>query len=74
MLSNDAEHGEHNRKTMDGWLREWAPRSIAAGRAMQPIWSQPGEKVVRFEESMERARNRFDERLTELNLDGKDLA
>ncbi len=41
---------------------------------MQPIWSQPGEKVIRFEESLEHARTRFDERLTELNLDGKDLA
>ncbi|MFZ0384397.1 MAG: aromatic/alkene monooxygenase hydroxylase subunit beta [Solirubrobacteraceae bacterium] len=74
MLADDDEHGEENRRTMQGWLNEWAPKSLAAGRAMQPIWSQPGEKVIRFEESLEHARARFDERLTELNLDGKDLA
>ena len=73
MLANDEEHGEHNRKTMDGWLREWTPRSIAAGRAMQPIWSQPGEKVIRFEDSMEHARRRFDEVLADLNLDAKEI-
>jgi propane monooxygenase small subunit len=74
MLADDNEHGEENRRTMQGWLNEWAPKSLAAGRALQPIWSQPGEKVIRFEESAEHARTRFDERLTELNLDGKDLA
>jgi propane monooxygenase small subunit len=73
MLANDETHGEHNRRTMDGWLREWAPRSIAAGRAMQPIWSQPGEKVIRFEESLERSRRRFEEILADLHLNGKEL-
>ena len=74
MLADDDEFGEENRRTMQGWLNEWAPKSLAAGRALQPIWSQPGEKVIRFEESAEHARTRFEERLTELNLDGKDLA
>jgi propane monooxygenase small subunit len=74
MLADDEKHGEENRRTMQGWLNEWAPKSLEAARTLQPIWSQPGEKVIRFEESMEHARTRFDERLTELNLDGKDLA
>jgi propane monooxygenase small subunit len=73
MLANDETHGEHNRKTMDGWLREWTPRSIAAGRAMQPIWSQPGEKVIRFEDSMEHSTRRFEEVLADLNLNAKEL-
>ena len=73
MLANDEEHGEHNRRTMDGWLREWTPRSIGAGRAMQPIWSQPGEKVIRFEESLEHARRRHQELLDEFNLEAKEL-
>ena len=73
LLAEDEEHGEHNRKTMDGWLREWAPRSIAAGRAMQPIWSQPGEKVIRFEESLEHARGRFNEILADFHLNAKEI-
>jgi propane monooxygenase small subunit len=74
MLANDETHGEHNRATMRGWLQEWAPTSLDAGRALQPIWSQPGEKVIRFEDSLEHCRRRFEEVLGELNLDAKDLA
>ena len=28
MLSNDSEHGEANRATMQGWLEQWAPVSV----------------------------------------------
>lgn len=73
MLSQDEKFGEQNRATMQGWLEEWTPRSIAAARALQPIWSQPGEKVIRFEQSLEHARARFAEVLGELNLDSKEL-
>jgi propane 2-monooxygenase small subunit len=73
MLANDEKHGEYNRKTMDGWLREWAPRSIEAGRALQPIWSQPGEKVIRFEDSLEHSQRRFEEVLADLHLNAKEL-
>jgi propane monooxygenase small subunit len=73
MLSDDEAHGDENRATMQSWLAEWTPRSIAAARALQPIWSQPGEKVIRFEESLERSHQRFTEVLGELNLDAKDL-
>jgi propane monooxygenase small subunit len=73
MLSSDEQFGEQNRATMQGWLKEWTPRSVSAARAMQPIWSQPGEKVIRFEESLEHSRGRFEEVLGELNLDPKDV-
>ena len=73
MLANDEKFGEENQATMQGWLEEWTPKSLAAGRAMQPIWSQPGEKFIRFEESLERSHQRFEEVLGELNLDAKDL-
>jgi propane monooxygenase small subunit len=73
MLAEDETHGEANRATMQSWLKEWTPRSVAAARAMQPIWSQPGEKFIRFEESLERSHHRFNELVGELNLDPKDL-
>lgn len=73
MLSDDERYGEENRATMQSWLSEWTPRSVAAARALQPIWSQPAEKVIRFEESLEHSRQRFTEMLGELNLDAKDL-
>ena len=40
---------------------------------MQPIWSQPGEKVIRFEDSLEHAQRRFDDLVGALNLQTKDL-
>jgi propane monooxygenase small subunit len=73
MLANDEQYGEENQATMRGWLKTWTPVSIAAARAMQPIWSQPGEKVIRFEESLEHSRRRFTEVLDALNLDTKEL-
>ncbi len=56
MLSDDAQHGEANRATMRSWLEAWTPVSVAAARTMQPAWSQPGEKVIRLEESLEHSR------------------
>jgi propane monooxygenase small subunit len=58
---------------MQGWLERWTPQSIAAGRTLQPVWSQPGEKVIRFEESLEHARRRFEEIVAELNLNAKEF-
>ncbi|MFZ0088853.1 MAG: hypothetical protein WAL63_05070 [Solirubrobacteraceae bacterium] len=52
-------------------MKEWTPQSVAAARAMQPIWSQPGEKVIRFEDSLEHSRRRFDEVLDHLDLNAK---
>jgi propane monooxygenase small subunit len=74
MLSEDEEHGEANRATMQSWLETWTPVSLSAARALQPIWSQPGEKVIRFEESLEHSRRRFAEVVGDLNLNAKELA
>jgi propane monooxygenase small subunit len=73
MLANDEKFGEENQATMQGWLQEWTPKSLAAGRTMQPIWSQPGEKVIRFEESLEHSEGRFDEILDEFHLNAKEI-
>jgi propane monooxygenase small subunit len=58
---------------MQSWLEQWTPVSIAAARTLQPIWSQPGEKVIRFEESLEHSRRRYAELLGDLGLDPKEL-
>jgi propane monooxygenase small subunit len=69
LLVADPEHSEANRAVLQQWLDEWVPRSIAAARQLQPVWSQVSEKVVTFEESLERARARFDELLDDLGLE-----
>jgi propane monooxygenase small subunit len=73
MLSEDEQHGEENRATMQTWLERWTPGSVSAARTLQPIWSQPGEKVIRFEESLEHSRRRYEELLADLRLDPKEL-
>jgi propane monooxygenase small subunit len=69
MLARDEEHGEANRAVMAGWLAEWTPVSVAAARRLQPVWSQPAEKAVRFEDSLERWTRRFEDLLSDIGLE-----
>jgi propane 2-monooxygenase small subunit len=61
MLADDEAHGAENKATMEGWLATYTPMAVAAGRNLQPIWSQVSEKVVRFEDSFDRSRGRFEQ-------------
>jgi propane monooxygenase small subunit len=69
MLADDEEHGAANRALMQGWLHEYVPRAVEAGRTMQPIWSQLSDKVIRFEDSFERSRGRLETLLGEIGLE-----
>jgi propane monooxygenase small subunit len=60
MLANDEAHGAENKATMQGWLDTYTPAAVNAARTLQPIWSQLSEKVVRFEDSFDRSRERFE--------------
>jgi propane monooxygenase small subunit len=44
------------------------PVSVAAARELQPVWSQVSEKVVNFEDSLDRAKLRFGDILDDLDL------
>jgi propane monooxygenase small subunit len=69
MLLNDPQYAAENRALLQEWLAIWVPRSIEAGRQLQPVWSQVSEKVVTFEESLERTKDRFRELLDGLGLE-----
>jgi len=69
MLSDDEAHGAENRQTMQRWLETWSAAAMAAARQLQPIWSQISEKVVRFEESMERSRGRLESMAGDIGLE-----
>ncbi len=60
MLTDDETHGPENKETMQRWLADYTPKAVNAGRTLQPIWSQPSEKVVRVQDSFERSRLRFE--------------
>jgi len=58
-LTEDREFADHNRELMQGWLSKWVPMALDAARKMQPLWSQPDAKPPRFEDSLDKAKNRF---------------
>jgi propane 2-monooxygenase small subunit len=68
-LTQDREFADHNKQLMNGWLQNWVPQALEAARTMQPMWSQPDAKPPRFEDSLDRAKNRFAGILSDLGLD-----
>jgi propane monooxygenase small subunit len=69
MLASDESNGTQNGTIMQGWLDKWAAEAMNAARHLQPIWSQISEKVIRFEESMERSRARLQIMADEIGLE-----
>lgn len=71
-LVRDAEHGEANREVLTVWAGRWLPRALDAARRLQPLWSRAEEKVIRFEDSLERAKDRYARLAEGLGLAGAD--
>src|SRR2546421_1335524 len=65
---NDKEFAEHNKEIMQGWLSKWVPQTLEAARTLQPLWSQPDFKPPRFEDGLDRAKNRFSGIVSDLGL------
>jgi propane monooxygenase small subunit len=68
LLANDKEHGTANQAVMQAWADKYARMSLNAARALQPIWSQPLVKPVKFEDSLDNSKARFAATLKALNL------
>jgi propane monooxygenase small subunit len=69
LLANDREFADHNNRTMNGWLANWVGLTIPAARALQPLWSQPDSKPVRFEDALDRVKSRFAGIVEDLGLE-----
>jgi propane monooxygenase small subunit len=75
LLTRDEKHGEANRAVLQEWLSVWVPRSLHAAAELQPIWSQPLERVVPFADSFAAAKDDLRRVLSDLSLDEpKELA
>jgi len=68
MLTDDETHANANQETMRGWLATYAPKAVDAARSLQPIWSQPSEKFVRFADSLDRSQERFEILLSNIGI------
>lgn len=69
ILTRDQEYGAVNEEVFAGWLKKWVPPALEASAALQPIWSQPAEKVRTFAESLDSAKQKFTQLLEEIGLD-----
>lgn len=69
LMVEDENYAEENKRLMRDWLGKWVPYSVAAARELQPIWSQPQVKAIRFEDSFDRVKTRFETILSELQLE-----
>jgi propane monooxygenase small subunit len=67
-LVSDQEHGRHNTEVLGGWLSEWIPVSLNAARSLAPVWDEPEQSPVDFEDSLARSRERLRETLGELKI------
>ncbi len=74
LLVNDAAHAEHNRQTLQEWLGRWTPPAVEAARRLQPLWSQPNQRLVRFEDSFGEADTQYRSQIRELGLDAPEEA
>ncbi|MEU0966067.1 aromatic/alkene monooxygenase hydroxylase subunit beta [Streptomyces sp. NPDC005917] len=68
LLLADGTYGAFNQALAQEWLERWVPVSLDAARRLQPLWSQPTEKPVRFEDSLDRAKERFARLAEDLGL------
>ena len=67
-LVDDSQHGAHNRGLLEEWLGAWAPLSLAAGQALEPLWSEPERTTETFDQAFDRARGRARGILDDLGL------
>jgi propane 2-monooxygenase small subunit len=67
-LTSDSQHAEVNKKLLGEWIADASEQGIRAARQLQPVWSQPPEKPVRFEDSLDRAKERMRGILADLDL------
>lgn len=68
MLTNDAEHGEANKKTMAGWLETHVPRCVEAIQQSRALWDSQKNDVVNFDASYREAVGRLETILKELGV------
>lgn len=69
ILAHDPTYAAQNKRTMQGWLKQYVPLCIEAVRQMQPIWSQPQVKRVQFTDAFDRAKNRISTTLSQIGVE-----
>jgi propane monooxygenase small subunit len=69
VLCNDPQHGAHNKVLFEHWARKHVALATKAAQNLQPIWSQPTSKPVRFADSFEAGKVRLKKIASEIGID-----
>jgi propane monooxygenase small subunit len=69
LFAADSAFGRENQKLMQEWLQQFLPRCLSAARTLQPIWSQPRVKAIRFDDALERAQERVQSILKSIQVE-----
>jgi propane monooxygenase small subunit len=69
ILAHDPTHADHNKRIMQGWLKQYVPLCVEAAHQLQPIWSQPRVKLVQFVDAFARAKNRISTTLSQIGVE-----
>ena len=68
MLTHDSEHGDANKKVMDGWLEKYVPLCLDAAAQLKTLWDEQGATDVEFGGAFDEAKGRFGDILVELEV------
>jgi propane 2-monooxygenase small subunit len=71
ILTQDQNHGEHNRKLLVQWAGTYGKLAIDAANQLQPMWSQPRVKIAQFNEAFDLAKNRLRAIAAEIGFDAR---
>ena len=69
VLCNDPQYAAHNKVLFEHWARKHVALATKAVQNLQPIWSQPTAKAVRFADSLEAGKVRLKKIASEIGFD-----
>ncbi|GGE29685.1 toluene hydroxylase [Marinithermofilum abyssi] len=65
---SDPIYGDNNKNVTQEWMKKYVPMCVEAANQLQPIWSQPRVKVSTFSDAYNRAKERFNSILGQINI------
>lgn len=68
VLLSDPDYGTTNRNAVEEWVEKYIPLSVAAAKALAPLWDIPKVKVTAFSDSYERAASKLLHNLSSLGI------
>ncbi len=69
VLLRDPEHGQGNKRVIEGWLTKWLPYTREAVQGLAPLFNIPAAKPHTFAQACERVEGQYEAVLKELEIE-----